>query len=365
MAEVKGISDKKHTAGVLGQNTNTTNEAGVGVHGKSKAAGVLGESETWHGVAGLSQSTTGGFGVYGKSIGTGVGGESETWMGVYGESHSTTGGFGVYGKAIGAGVVGESETWMGVYGHSKSTVGGAGVMGEGVSGPGVIGKSGQWIGVYGETSGVENGPAGVWGEHKGAGVGVKAISKDGTGLEAYNLNPNGPGYAIFAKKEGNQGHAGFFVGNVHVTGNITTDGDVILRNADCAEDFDIADDILVEPGTVMVLNEEGALMQSQQAYDKRVAGVISGAGDFKPGIVLDKRESQNVRQPVALLGKVFCKADTRNGAIEVGDLLTTSDIPGFAMKVTDPFKAFGAVIGKALRPLQEGQGLIPILIALQ
>jgi hypothetical protein len=35
------------------------------------------------------------------------------------------------------------------------------------------------------------------------------------------------------------------------------------------------------------------------------------------------------------------------------------------MKATKPSKAFGAVIGKALRPLKDGQGLIPILIALQ
>jgi hypothetical protein len=49
----------------------------------------------------------------------------------------------------------------------------------------------------------------------------------------------------------------------------------------------------------------------------------------------------------------------------VGDLLTTSPTPGYAMKADDPFKAFGAVIGKALRPLKEAQGLVPILIALQ
>jgi hypothetical protein len=40
-------------------------------------------------------------------------------------------------------------------------------------------------------------------------------------------------------------------------------------------------------------------------------------------------------------------------------------MPGFAMKANDPSKAFGAVIGKALRPLREGQGMIPILVALQ
>jgi hypothetical protein len=115
----------------------------------------------------------------------------------------------------------------------------------------------------------------------------------------------------------------------------------------------------------MVLGEEEKLEQSQKAYDKRVAGVVSGAGNYKPGIVLDKQESSNTRKPIALLGKVFCKVDAQYGAIDVGDLLTTSPTPGHAMKADDPAKAFGAVIGKALRPLPEGHGLIPILIALQ
>lgn len=115
----------------------------------------------------------------------------------------------------------------------------------------------------------------------------------------------------------------------------------------------------------MVLGEEGALRQSHQAYDKRIAGVISGAGHYKPAIVLDKQASGSKRQPIALLGKVFCKVDATYAPIEVGDLLTTSDTSGYAMKAADPLKAFGAVIGKALRPLHEGQALIPILVALQ
>jgi hypothetical protein len=35
------------------------------------------------------------------------------------------------------------------------------------------------------------------------------------------------------------------------------------------------------------------------------------------------------------------------------------------MKASDPARSFGTVIGKALQPLGRGQGLIPILIALQ
>jgi hypothetical protein len=181
---------------------------------------------------------------------------------------------------------------------------------------------------------------------------VTGTSTDGvgvTGESANSIGIHGKGGRL----------AGFFEGDVEVT------GDIRLANADCAEDFDIADVEHIEPGTVMVLGDEGALYQSHQPYDKRVAGVISGAGDYKPGIVLDKRQSQHKRQPVALLGKVYCKVDAQYASIEVGDLLTTSATPGHAMKAGEPLQAFGTVIGKALRPLKEGQALIPILIALQ
>jgi hypothetical protein len=76
-------------------------------------------------------------------------------------------------------------------------------------------------------------------------------------------------------------------------------------------------------------------------------GVISGAGTFRPGLVFDRHQTDAVRLPLALIGKVYCKVDANYGRIEVGDLLSTSDTPGHAMKVGDPAKAFGTVIGKA------------------
>jgi hypothetical protein len=115
----------------------------------------------------------------------------------------------------------------------------------------------------------------------------------------------------------------------------------------------------------MVITEEGIVERSQRAYDRRVAGVISGAGTYKSAIVLDKQDSRANRVPIALVGKTYCKADAQHGPIELGDMLTTSPTAGHAMKAGDLHKAFGAVIGKALRPLEAGQGLIPILIALQ
>jgi hypothetical protein len=146
-----------------------------------------------------------------------------------------------------------------------------------------------------------------------------------------------------------------------------TRGDIILENADCAEEFDISptEQSVIEPGTVMVIDNDGRLQVSSKQYDTRVAGVISGGGNFKPGIVLDKKKSQNVRAPLAMLGKVFCKVEADESPINVGDMLTTSNTPGYAMKATNRRKAFGAVIGKAIQSLSKKKGLIPILIALQ
>jgi hypothetical protein len=262
-----------------------------------------------------------------KGIGDSVGvlGVGKSWHGVEGSSDSTIGGFGVHGVHTkgGTGVVGESTGWIAVGGFATAESKGAAV--------------------YGEHKGLQ---AGVWGNNlndtNDAGAGVAGESKRGVGVWA---------------KGGRL--AGLFEGDVEVT------GDIRLTNADCAEDFDICDTEQIEPGMVMVLGEDGKLTPSEKAYDKRVAGVVSGAGDCRPGIILGRQQLQGNRMPVALVGKVHCKVDASYSPIEVGDLLTTSPTPGCAMKADDHVKAFGAVIGKALRRLDAGLGLIPVLVALQ
>jgi len=329
------------------------------------SGGVYGESTVFNGVRGVTYAPSAG-GVVGVS-----------------ENHTQQAGPGVFGQSDGTGVWGQSKTWMGVYGYSDSTTGGAGVMGE-ATGPGVIGKSKTWHGTYGETLSTTGG-AGVWGEHKANGYGVVGNSSGGVGvfgvsqtgeamhaethsanvaaIAAYNLNPQGTGAAVYAKKAGAVGHAGFFDGDVHVTGSISVDRDVVLVNGDCAEEFDVEDPASAEPGTVMILGDGGALRPSGGAYDKRVAGVIAGAGAHKPAIILDRQPGPD-RRPIVVVGKTACKVDAQYGAIEVGDLLTTSMAPGYAMKAADPLRAFGAVIGKALEPLREGRGLVRILVGL-
>jgi len=113
------------------------------------------------------------------------------------------------------------------------------------------------------------------------------------------------------------------------------------------------------------MSDAGLLVQSEKPYDTRVAGVVSGAGAYRPGLVLDHRETGKQRAPIALMGKVYCLVDATAEPVRIGDLLTTSETAGHAMAITDQSRAFGAVLGKALAPLNSGRGLIPILVALQ
>ena len=73
----------------------------------------------------------------------------------------------------------------------------------------------------------------------------------------------------------------------------------------------------------------------------------------------------NGKHPVALTGRVYCHVDASFGAIEPGDLITTSSTPGHGMKVGDHDQAQGAIIGKAMTGLKEGRGLVLVLVSLQ
>ena len=111
----------------------------------------------------------------------------------------------------------------------------------------------------------------------------------------------------------------------------------------------------------------GELVLSTRAYDRAVAGVVSGAGGVKPGMLMAQSGTKaDGKHPVALTGRVYCYLDAdAGGAIQPGDLITTSPTPGHGMKVTDPARAQGAIIGKAMSSLSQGQGLVLVLVSLQ
>ena len=383
---VHGVSYGADGSGVLGENLGGTAGTGNGVTGSSgadqgsgvwglnrgKGVGVTGTSNAGDGVMGQGHL----FGVHGvtsSDVGYGVFGQGQSG-GVYGVTTNAQSS-GVQGEnLVGGGLRGNGVTGLcnqsggsGIWGNNNG--GGTGVTGTSDTGEGVVGR-GSRSGVHGVTtdsqsSGVQGdnlgntGPntgngvtglcdqpkgSGVWGNHTGGGWGVSGTSDSAGGIGIY-----GRGGKL----------AGCFEGDVWVT------GDLSLVNQDCAEDFDIAGDDAVEPGTVMAIDKDGGLRVCQLAYNKRVAGVIAGAGNLKPAIILGKQQFTRRRMPIALLGKVYCKVDAISSPIEVGDLLTTSSNPGYAMKAIDTSRSSGAVIGKALCACESGLGLIPILVALQ
>ncbi len=142
----------------------------------------------------------------------------------------------------------------------------------------------------------------------------------------------------------------------------------ITGGSDLAEHFDIETGETLLPGTVVSIDPKkpGQLRVARQAYDKTVAGIVSGAGDVQPGMLMGQAGTLAGGQyPVALTGRVYCRVDAQYGAISPGDLLTTSPTTGHAMKATDSGQAQGAILGKALTTLETGTGLVLVLVSLQ
>jgi len=142
----------------------------------------------------------------------------------------------------------------------------------------------------------------------------------------------------------------------------------ITGGADLAEPFAFIDDTNIAPGMVASIDpmRPGMLRVSNDAYDRTVVGVISGAGGIKPGLLMGQEGSvASGHHPVALTGRVYALADASNGTIAPGDLLTTSNRAGHVMKVTDHPRAIGAILGKAMTGLDHGQGMVLMVVALQ
>jgi hypothetical protein len=220
--------------------------------------------------------------------------------------------------------------------------------------------------------------SGVWGENSGGGVGVSGTSTNGTAVKGVSTSENGGmgqtkgGIGVYGQSTGS-GKAGKFDGDVEIDGaaaitgdatlkvtatidgkitmkgdaeiggkstlksdaeidgnvnikgditsvnTVTVQSDVKLVGADCAEQFDIRDAATPEPGTIVVIDEGGMLRESSMVYGRRVAGVVSGAGEYRSALVLRQRPSPERRVPVALVGKVYCKVDADPAPIGVGD----------------------------------------------
>lgn len=214
----------------------------------------------------------------------------------------------------------------------------------------------------GEDNGVTGGPGGgVVLLYNEVGVEKVAIRAQETGDVAQGAAVylrNGAG-AVTIELDASQGTSG--------EGWIVTDVIQINGGSDIAEPFPFTETDEIDDGSVVVIDEEnpGALTLSDQPYDRRVAGIVSGAGGVKPGLTLSQRGTLDEGRNVALGGRVYVKATVSNGPIKPGDMLTTSGTAGYAMRVSDYGRAQGAVIGKAMSSLDEGTGLVLVLVSLQ
>ena len=152
-----------------------------------------------------------------------------------------------------------------------------------------------------------------------------------------------------------------------VNGTTTTKILTVTGGADIAEPFPVSEHETIMAGAVVVIDEHnpGQLKLCRKSYDTRVAGVASGAGGLNPGLTLQAEGRFAGGLKLALSGRVYTLATAAYGPIKPGDLLTTSDVAGHAMKARDKDLACGAIIGKALSPLDAGQGLILVLVNLQ
>ena len=321
--------------------------------------------------------------------------------GVYG-SASGSSGRGVYGRATATGNVqnyggsffASGDKGRGVYGEASSTVTGgpnyggkflaAGTSGVGVQGDASSASSleinygGKFFaagcygrGVYGEASFTGSSYVNYGGKFKSAGrrgIGVYGEASHLTPTDSYGgmfLASSGLGVGLYASG-GASGYAAIFRGNVKILSESSGAAIVeIGEGLDYAEGFDVSYPKEIKPGAVMIIDPEnpGKLTLSCNPYDTKVAGIVAGANDLGSGVRLG---GDKFALDVALAGRVYCNVDATRTEIRVGDLLTTSGIPGYAMKATDYNRAQGAILGKAMEKLgKDKKGQILVLVTLQ
>ncbi len=377
--------------GIAGISAGTTEDDNYGVMGHSNYVGVRGEysADPSNNYGHLG---TNGTGVHGSGTQYGVRGYGGTY-GIYGTGSS----YGIYGTGSSYGVYGFSDTGHGVHGSSNN--GHAGYFSTG-GGSGLYGAS-----LYATTGAIAGISLWAHNDNANASDATAVFSNDGSGDLLKLFGSNGGNHELDISNDGtiniyNEAHVKTIMidpqeqspttdggqitlydntgavsieidGSFSGTGRISTGELLITGGSDLSENFDIntlQPELEPLPGMVVSIDPEntGELMVSSTPYDRRVAGIISGAGGVNPGLLMGQKDSvADGANPVALTGRVYCWADAANGAIEPGDLLTTSNTPGHAMKVKDYDQSQGAILGKSMSSLKGGRGLVLVLVSLQ
>ncbi|HKW29350.1 MAG TPA: hypothetical protein VJT54_08450 [Verrucomicrobiae bacterium] len=344
-------------------NIANNNEAAVGGGDFNAASGI----EATVGGGG-GNSATGDNSVVGGGGGNTASGEAASIPGGYGNIASGQGAFaaGSFAQATNDGsFVWSDDTGSGINTFASTAnnqfliraVGGVGI-GTSQTPPGGLRVHSGGLAVTGASSPNYTGAAGVFLEKFGTTAGA---------IYAYNYTAGTPLSLALNSPGGNVGIGTLTPQNtLDVNGITRTHSIIITGGSDLAEPFKMGGQKIPQ-GAVVVIDEErpGQVKMSNTAYDTHVAGVVSGANGINPGIALHQAGTLEGDQNVALTGRVYVLADASRGAIRPGDLLTTSDTPGHAMKATDHARAPGAILGKAMTGLSAGKGMVLVLVTLQ
>jgi hypothetical protein len=341
-----------------GNNINNTNTGSVGIGTASLANGKLvvqTPSGTTPAIARFEQLQTpndrGGY------ISFGGGSDGTTAKGYIGFGKAGTGGVTLFANELpnAFGIRSENALHLGTTGNLRMTIDAAGNVGIGLTSPvyslDVNGGVNSFRAKASTTSSTD----------------TIATFENASGIQAIFRANGNVGIATITPSEKLEVNGNIKVtgtGNINATGTITG-GNIVAKYQDVAEWVQSSQALTA--GTVVVLDhtKSNQVVASTQAYDTRVAGVIS----LQPGITLGEGGAGKVL--VATTGRVKVKVDATNAPIHIGDLLVTSDNCGFAMKSESvvigkrQMHAPGTLIGKALEPLATGQGEILVLLSLQ
>lgn len=213
---------------------------------------------------------------------------------------------------------------------------------------------------YGKSSGLEayNNPDSPGSYPQDAALQGTSPGRNGIGVAGFASTTSTAGTPIGVRGwcNSSSGWAGYFTGGKGI--RIQTASGTVKTVPDLAELLDFTNKKEIDYGDVVIIDPDNpdCLKRSSKAYDKLIAGVVSET----PALTIGQREDDTTDKPLALAGRVFCKVTTENGPINIGDPLTSSSKPGYAMKATKT----GPIVGKAMENLEEGEGKIIVLLSL-
>lgn len=180
-----------------------------------------------------------------------------------------------------------------------------------------------------------------------AGTEVASVGNSGDFAIAGKLYPSDRGASQTSKYiyyDGSSGSGGDFMR--------TNSAGWATGSYDFAEMFPSTD--ALSAGEVVMFGDatQQVKRSTGETYNRKIAGIVS----TRPGFLAGDNAAGNY--PIALAGRVPTLVSTENGAIHIGDPLTTSTHPGYAMKATEA----GPILGYAADSFSGSTGTVVVYV---